>query len=279
MSDTEPIELDDDEGLEVDLDDVEEDDENAAGDEEPTAEQLAKIQAENLKLRKENQRNRERYQPIERIFAGIDEEDAVAIARFAQTYAAGNRAEAVKWLAHNAVTLAGDELADVLVEYGFTKKEAKEAAKKVDAAEGDKPLTADEVAKMIAAERARDKAEAEKQWEAQQEVDGYLNEIDSALNELGITPLTDEAEVVVAEANRMFQNGTAPDSIPDLIAEARRTVLKRSAAFLQSEKARREKNAKGAPGPDGPAPRTGTDRPRVERIAEKLAKDAMSRVR
>lgn len=279
MPDTDDVDLET-----IDLDPETEEDLEPIPDEPDEGEDPVRLQAAIAKLRKENQRYRERFQPFERIFAGIDEDDAVSIARFAQAYAGGDRQSAVRWLAQNAVTLAGDDLVDVLREHGFTKKEAEKAAAAVDAEqENPTPLRAEDVAKMIAAAQDQARKEAEAHAAMQADVDNYTRQLDAALTKLDIEPYTDAAQAVIDEATLMYNRGEVePDVDPDdLIAQARRRVLRRSASFLQGEQQRRQKAAVGRPGPDGPAPgraANSTKDERVRSVEAKLSADRAARL-
>src|SRR5204862_2313085 len=171
----------DEEGLEVDLDD-QPDDMDAAGEEDYTPEQIAKIVAENQKVRSELKRSRERWRPFEQAFAGVDEPDAVALVGFARTLAGGDRRAAVNWLAENAVGLAGDDLVDELTRYGFTKKEAKAAVKEAeDAPPTAHPMTAEDIAKLVEDRLAKEREQSNQERAWQAEVQGHGSEIDKKL--------------------------------------------------------------------------------------------------
>lgn len=266
-------ELDDDAELEEAEDAGGED-----GDEEQTPEErLAALEAANAKLRKENQSYRERWQPIERVFAGLRDDDAAAIAGFARTVAGGNRPAMLEWLATNATAVAGDDLVDELRKYGFTKGEAKAAVEKAGADEDTVDPGGKDVTQLVKELVEGRLAEERKARLEEQRTQQRVAEVDAGLAKLNLEPGSDEAQEIIAEASRILNRGQGPtgatsdaDFMAQLLEQADRALFERWQGKL---KERRKPIERTAP-PDGASvapqrPRTAEER--VRAIEAKLA--------
>jgi hypothetical protein len=232
------------------------------------------------KLRAENKSYRERWGPVEKVFVGLEDDDAEAIVGFARNVAAGNRTAMVQWLADNAGRVAGDDanLVAELTKYGFTRAEAKAAVKTAnqdtdgEAVEG--KSVAELVAEAVEAKMAEARTAAGEQRAEAARTARIVDSIDAGLKKVGLTPGSDDAYDVLQEATRLKERGELADedheSIVKLVQKANRNVLKRSEARVAARQQRQERRpAPSGPGPDGRRTSLSSDE-RAQIIQDKL---------
>lgn len=221
--------------------------------EEPSAEDVAQWKAYGKRMAAENQKYRERYQPVERVFSGLEPAEAETILGFVQAYASGNQTAAVSWLANNAAALADQwNLADKLEEAGLTRKQAQQAAAAVKTETNGAPegqaLTADQVQRMIQEEAARQQAQRD-DWE------GAQREALDAFKQIGVDgdspygALIRDTATRLLHTDRQYANASLTDLIKAGHAEVERTAREHFMA-----RANAAKNGQGGgPAPNGTA--------------------------
>ena len=163
-------------------------------------------------------RERERYKPIRQVFDQMHPDDAQAVQAFAQAWAAGDQEAAIRWMVDNARTLAGDNFTQYL---GQTQQQVATNAMAQGQAAG---MTPEQIQQLVSQELQN--------YQYQQEVERYTQEIDTTLRDLGLEPESPLAHAaVLAATNR-------PDlDLRAAVSEMENQILQQAQSIVEKRRA------------------------------------------
>jgi hypothetical protein len=174
-------------------------------------------------------KERERYKPIRQVFDQMHPDDAAAVQGFAQAWAAGDRDTAVNWMIENAKTLAGEQFYDLagVNSRGQTANDVFQEAQ-FDARQAG--LTPEAVEQLV--------EQRMQQFQYEQTVTQYEQEIETTLVEAGYDPQSPLAIAAIAAAQQRsdLDLGAA-------IADIENQILKQAQAIVS----RRQNPSAGMP--------------------------------